>query len=119
MYLAYTDESGDAGFHNSPTRFFVLTCLLVHESAWQATLNQLIDMRRMLKADYGVPMRQEVKAIDIVYGRRALHGIAKATRLSVYRSLLDRVRLQFETLSFAVAIDKSRITLQSTNDPGR
>ena len=31
MYLMYVDESGDSGLVNSPTRYFVLTGMVVHE----------------------------------------------------------------------------------------
>jgi len=39
MYLAYLDESGDTGLVNSPTAYFVLSCVLVHESNWLESLN--------------------------------------------------------------------------------
>jgi hypothetical protein len=37
MYLAYFDESGDSGLVGSPTKFFVLSCVLVHQDDWLAT----------------------------------------------------------------------------------
>src|SRR5690349_16107338 len=46
MYLAYFDESGDSGIVNSPTRFFVLSCVMLHHKEWKATLDGLITMRR-------------------------------------------------------------------------
>jgi len=50
MYLMYVDESGDCGLENSPTRYFVLTGMILHELRWQACLEQLIEFRRRLKA---------------------------------------------------------------------
>ncbi|MGH2600854.1 MAG: DUF3800 domain-containing protein, partial [Dehalococcoidia bacterium] len=37
----YVDESGDSGLTNSPTRYFVLTGLVVHELRWQAYVEQI------------------------------------------------------------------------------
>lgn len=69
MYLAYFDESGDAGVVNSPTAYFVLASLLVHETQWLTTLNTLVDLRSRLKARYGIPTRPEIKATDLRRGR--------------------------------------------------
>ena len=35
MFLMYVDESGDCGLQNSPTRYLVLTGLVIHELRWQ------------------------------------------------------------------------------------
>ena len=35
MYLMYVDESGDVGMVNSPSRYFVLVGLVLHELRWQ------------------------------------------------------------------------------------
>jgi Protein of unknown function (DUF3800) len=39
MYLMYVDESGDPGLNNSPTRYFTLTGMVVHEQRWHETVN--------------------------------------------------------------------------------
>ena len=31
MYLMYIDESGDTGTNNSPTQYFVLSAIVIHE----------------------------------------------------------------------------------------
>jgi len=46
MYLAYFDESGDSGLKNSPTQWFVLSCVLIHQARWMESLNQLVKARR-------------------------------------------------------------------------
>jgi len=71
MYIAYIDESGDIGLVNSPTRYFVLACVLVHDSEWLNTLNQLIELRRYLRNTYGINTRTELKANDFVRGHGA------------------------------------------------
>jgi len=49
MYLMYVDESGDIGLTGSPTRYFVLTGLVLHELRWRQTLDGLIAFRREQK----------------------------------------------------------------------
>ncbi len=49
MYLMYVDESGDIGLTGSPTRYFVLTGLVLHELRWRQTLDELIAFRREQK----------------------------------------------------------------------
>jgi hypothetical protein len=47
----YVDESGDCGLVNSPSRYFVLTGLVVHELRWQPYFNQMVDFRRRMPND--------------------------------------------------------------------
>src|SRR5437764_2611291 len=61
MFLAYFDESGDAGVVNSPTQFFVLACILVPETDWLAYLDKLVALRRRLRQRYSVKTRPELK----------------------------------------------------------
>jgi hypothetical protein len=42
MYFMYVDESGDPGLVGSPTRYFTLTGMVVHELRWHETLNKLV-----------------------------------------------------------------------------
>ena len=62
MYLAYPDESGDSGVERSPTRFFVLNCILIHESHWLEVLESFVDLIRHLRTDHKLPFREEIKA---------------------------------------------------------
>ena len=58
MYLFYIDESGDIGLTNSPTRYFALSALVVHELSWQGILQQLVNLRRDLRQTYGLKLRK-------------------------------------------------------------
>jgi hypothetical protein len=111
MYLAYFDESGDPGLTNSPTTFFVLSCVMVHHSKWQASLDALVELRRLLRKQYGIPMADEIKAIDIRQGHGALRGLRfpPARRLLAYRRLLRWADAALPDVKiFAVALDKAR-----------
>ena len=74
MYLAYVDESGDAGVVNSPTRYFVLSCLLVHETKWGDTLDGLVAMRARMREQHGIPTWPELTSTDTRRTRGALHS---------------------------------------------
>lgn len=109
MYLAYFDESGDSGVQDSPTRFFVLSCVLLHQSHWLPTLNALIAMRRTMRETLNVSPRAELKAIDIRRGRGALYNLRWPVdrRMLFYRNIMRHVATNLtEVKIFSVAIDK-------------
>ena len=54
MYLVYVDESGDIGLTNSPTQFFVLSALVVHESQWENLLDDVLQFRSDMRSFYGL-----------------------------------------------------------------
>ena len=45
MYLMYADESGDTGLIASPTRYFILCGLVIHELRWRHVMDELLDFR--------------------------------------------------------------------------
>ena len=109
MYLAYFDESGDSGLKNSPTKYFVLACVIVHETKWLEALNALISLRARLKDRYGIKARPEIKSTDLRRGRGALLGLktAPAARMRLFRGLMRYQRQFVPGLTvFAVAIEK-------------
>jgi hypothetical protein len=69
MYLMYVDESGDTGLVKSPTRYFVLSGIVIHESSWRDFVNGLIAFRRTLKSVYGLPVRAEMHASEFINHR--------------------------------------------------
>src|SRR5437867_598951 len=106
MYLMYVDESGDIGLTNSPTRFFALSGLVVHESRWRDLINGLLAFRRTVKAAYGLPLRTEIHASDYLR-RPPVPLMARHVRLAILRNLTDELaKLSF--ISFTnVIVDKS------------
>jgi len=119
VYLAYTDESGDSGFENSPTKHLVISCVLIYELEWQATLERLIALRQELKKKHGIPVRSELKAEHLIYGRGSLKGLnlKRHERISIYESLLDFEAGSLDIQTFAIAIAKEKIISQAINDP--
>jgi hypothetical protein len=105
VYLMYVDESGDTGRKPGSSRYFCLSGLVVHESDWRPMIAALLAHRKVLKANYGLPLRTEIHASE--YMQKAVHGIAKHERLAILRNLLDEVaKHQFLSLTHVV-VDKS------------
>src|SRR6187549_3511639 len=108
MYLAYLDESGDPGLVNSPTTFFVLSCVLVHDSRWLETLDALIVLRRRLRDKFGIPPSAELKASHFKVQKGIFHDIVLPIdqRMKIFRGLL-KYQTYLPIKVFAVAIDKA------------
>src|SRR2546425_7406636 len=69
MYIMYVDESGDTGLINSPTRYFALSGIVVHESRWRDFINALIAFRKTLRTMHGLPIRAEIHASELINHR--------------------------------------------------
>ena len=93
MYLMYVDESGDCGLSASPTSYFILSGIVVHESQWRQFAAQMLAFRRILKAAHGLPVRSEIHAAHFVRKPPVL-GMAPHVRLAILRNLLDEIAKQ-------------------------
>lgn len=108
MYLMYVDESGDPGMKNSPSRYFILTGLVVHELNQQACFEQLIDFRRRMRDAFGLKLRQEIHAYDFVSRHPGeLSTIKKNDRLSIIRFLARELSSMRDLNIINVVVDKS------------
>lgn len=107
MHLAYIDESGDPGPEGSLT--YVLACILVRDSAWLETLDSLISFRRFLKSCFGLPVRAELKANDLVQRRGPFRSLPVGLdgRRDIYRQAM-RLHQKLDTKVFAIVIEKAR-----------
>jgi hypothetical protein len=94
MYLMYVDESGDTGLVRSPTAYFALSGIVVHESRWRDFINQLILLRKTLRAAYSLPIRSEIHSAEFINGRvRAIGGsyLSRPDKLAVLRNTIDEL----------------------------
>ena len=89
MYLMYVDESGDVGLVGSPTRYFILTGLVVHESRWREFINYLLDFRRRMRNIYGLPLRREIHAVEYISSN--VLDIPRYNRLAILRHFIDEL----------------------------
>lgn len=89
MYLMYVDESGDTGLNGSPTRFFALSGIVVHESKWREFLETLISFKKQLRYDYNLPVRGEIHASEFISTRA--FDLDRHVRLAILRNTLDEL----------------------------
>jgi hypothetical protein len=105
MYLMYVDESGDTGLVNSPTRYFVLSGIVIHESRWREFINALVAFRRTLKSVYGLPVRSEIHSSELI--NKNIFKIPKHDRLAILRNTLDEIS-KFDYISITnVVVNKA------------
>ncbi len=91
MYLMYVDESGDSGLNNSPTRYFVLTGLVLHELRWHDAIRDLVAFRQNIRGSFGLLMREEIHAGKMLTRPGSLVRIKRNNRLSIIRYFLDEL----------------------------
>jgi hypothetical protein len=106
MYLMYVDESGDCGLANSPTRYFILTGLVLHELRWQTYLDQFVEFRRRMKQQFGIRLREEIHAADFISRPGPLVRIKRNDRLTIVRSLADQLASMTDFNVINVVVDK-------------
>jgi len=106
VYLLYVDESGDCGMTGSPGRYFVLSGVVVHELRWHATLDAIIDMRKNLRLVYGLKLREEIHAGEMIRKPGELARIPKSMRLRLLRDVLDFEATLPDVSVINVVVDK-------------
>jgi hypothetical protein len=107
MFLMYVDESGDTGMVNSPTRYFILSGLVMHELRWQACLDQLAEYRRNMRAQYDLKMRDEIHAVNFISRRPGeLARIPKNQRMMILRHLIEELARMPDINIVNVVVDK-------------
>ncbi|MDB5813685.1 MAG: hypothetical protein JWN23_802 [Rhodocyclales bacterium] len=107
MYLMYVDESGDVGLVNSPTRYFVLVGLVLHELRWKQTLDELLAFRQELKKDLGLKLREEIHASPLLTRPGELARIPKHRRLEILRRFADKIASMPDLNLVCVTVDKN------------
>lgn len=89
MFLMYVDESGDIGTINSPTNYFILSSIIIHELRWTTILNGLIDFRRYLRDTKGLKLREEIHATHFVNRPGELRRIKRNDRIDILKQCID------------------------------
>jgi len=104
MYLMYVDESGDTGLVGSPSRYFTLSGIVVHERNWRPFIERLIAFRKTLKTVYGLGVRTELHASE--YIRKPVDGLTKYDRLAILRNTLDELAKMPDISITNIVVDK-------------
>lgn len=106
MYLMYVDESGDCGMVNSPSRYFVLTGMVVHELRWRAYLDQLIAFRQQIKQQFGLRLREEIHASEMINKPGGLVRIKRYDRLAILRAFAEELATMQGLNLINIVVDK-------------
>ncbi len=106
MYLMYVDESGDAGLHKSPTRFFTLTGLVIHELRWGDYLERIIEFRRRMRNTFGLLLREEIHAAHLINRPGDLVRIKRNDRLTIIRAFINELSAMPDLSIINVVVDK-------------
>jgi len=116
MYLVYVDESGDTGLNNSPTNYYILGAIVVHESKWYQLLNDVIALRRQLRQNYGLKMHEEIHTTEwFTKPNESISKIPKHVRLQICRNIIDfEEKLDYIKL-LHVVVDKASISAKIPN----
>lgn len=107
MYLMYVDESGDPGMVNSPTRWYILSGLVIHELNWTAYLEELVSFRQAMKDRFGLRLRDEIHASHFMTRPGDLAIIPKHQRLEILRRFADQLAGMPELSLINVVVDKA------------
>jgi hypothetical protein len=102
----YVDESGDKGLIGSPTRYFVLSGLVVHELRWHDTLNSLISFRQRMRGAFGLKLREEIHCGSMLTRPGPLVRIQRNDRLAIIRHFLDELAAVGHISLISVRVDK-------------
>ncbi len=103
----YVDESGDIGtIPTSPTNFFVLSAIVLHELRWRDTLQDLVRFRQHLKVSKGLKIREEIHCYHLISKPGKLTRIPKHDRLDIIKQSIDWLNSRMDISVFSVVIDK-------------
>jgi hypothetical protein len=110
MFLMYVDESGDCGLVNSPSRYFALTGLVVHELRWRSYLDEMIAFRQDMRKRFGLKLREEIHAAGMISRPGDLVRIPRNDRLTILRRFADLLASLSDLNVINVAVNKASKT---------
>jgi len=115
MILEYVDDSGDDGLINSPTRFYVLTTILLYENLWNDTFSRIKEFRKELKRDYGIRLVDELKANYLIRKQGFAHrlNLSEDNRVKIYKRAFEFLSTIKTIRTFSMCIRKKEIKSQS------
>lgn len=107
MYIMYVDESGDIGLVNSPTKYYILSALVVHENRWYEALDELIEFRKMLRNTKKLKLREEIHAAHFINKPGELIRIPMYERVDILKQCIQWINNRKYLNVFSIRIDKT------------
>ena len=116
MILSYFDETGDDGFHNSPSLVFVLTSACIHHGKWKENYKKVYDFRKYLNAEYKFPSKLEIHTRSLLTNKKPYRGInldnsIRITILKEFSECISKLDIKVNN----IIIDKSKIRSSNYN----
>lgn len=103
----YVDESGDIGLPpSSPTRYFILSAIIIHELRWRDALKDLVVFRQDLKKSKGLKIKDEIHCTNFINRPGPLVRIKRNDRLDIIKKCIDWLNIQPELSVYSVVVDK-------------
>jgi Protein of unknown function (DUF3800) len=112
LILEYVDDSGDSGLDDkSPTRYFVLTTMIVYEQSWNDTFHKIKEFRKELKKEYKINLQDELKANYLFRKQGFAHrlNLSENTRVEIYKKVIKFISTLNSVRIFSVCIKKREI----------
>ena len=106
MYFLYVDESGDSGMVNTPSPYFVLTGIVVHELRWNDYLDRLVDFRKRMRNTFGLLLREEIHCARMVNKPGELVRIKRNDRLTILRNFTSEIASMQDISIINIVVDK-------------
>ncbi|MBN2610560.1 MAG: DUF3800 domain-containing protein [Bacteroidales bacterium] len=104
----YVDESGDSGTTNSPTRYFILSGLVIHELNWRPLLDDLVEFRTNLRETHGLKLRDEIHCHQFINKPGELIRIKRNFRVDIIKKCLDWLNQHPEEIrNITICVDKN------------
>lgn len=113
MFLVYFDESGDDGYPNTSSEFFILSSFYMEHHHWKSNFQILYDLRKDFKEKYNLPIKQEFHSKQFLLDKNPYHGSYNPKlRRAIFFDYLKRItRLQGAIIN--VVINKDKISKDS------
>lgn len=116
MHIAYFDESGDDGFPSFSSPLFALSASYLHYLNWRPVFEQILEFRRQLKTDTGLPVKVELHAKYFLLNKNPYRafGFADSDRVRVISAFCDLIA-SLDLKFVNVVIVKPRILMKEYN----
>ena len=100
---------------------YVLACVLLEARRWPDVFEELLEFRRFLRSQFGIPVRTELKATYLLRNGgpylRA-HPLSERARFRIYRGFL-RLQAKLELEVFGVVVKKADLAAKAPNSDPR
>jgi len=116
MYIVYCDESGDDGYPNYSSPFFILTSVYLHYLSWKDNYDLIYKFRQQLKKEFHIPIKWEFHTKYFLTNKKPFRqlNLSDDTRIQII-SLFCEFLSQLDLKIINVVINKQSIKTDRYN----